>query len=87
MNKDIDFSKLVPLDPDVDYYKQCPECGGDGRVEYERAVVDYVNGGYLEGYMDICETCDGAGEVELDYDNDCVADEMGNLYLKDEPQF
>ena len=46
--------------------KQCPECGGMGQAEYERPVVDHVNGGYLEGYMDICERCDGYGEIEDD---------------------
>ena len=27
-------------------------------------VVDWMNGGYLEGYMDTCEKCDGDGYVE-----------------------
>ena len=44
--------------------KQCPECGGMGQAEYERPVVDHVNGGYLVDVMDICESCDGYGEVE-----------------------
>ena len=33
-------------------YVLCLECGGEGECEYERPVVDYTNGGYLEGYMD-----------------------------------
>lgn len=44
----------------------CPECGGEGELEYERAVVDWNNGGYLEGYMDTCDCCDGEGYVEGD---------------------
>ena len=28
----------------------------------------------------------GFGEVELDPDRDCVVDEYGNLYWKDEPR-
>lgn len=45
----------------------CPECGGEGRIEYERAVVDWDNGGYLEGYLDDCFRCDGSGEVQIDF--------------------
>lgn len=44
-------------------YVLCPECGGEGECEYERPVVDYTNGGYLEGYMDTCDTCDGEGYI------------------------
>lgn len=49
--------------------KVCPECGGDGELEYERPVVDWMNGGYLEGYMDVCYNCSGDGFVE-DEDED-----------------
>lgn len=45
-------------------FKPCEECGGEGRLEYERPVVDWNNGGYLEGYMDDCHICDGTGEFE-----------------------
>ena len=48
----------------IDY--ECPLCDGAGRLEYERPVVDWVHGGYLEGYMDDCEKCDGAGEVQIE---------------------
>jgi len=44
----------------------CPECGGVGIAEYERPVVDYVNGGYLKDSMEVCELCDGYGEIEDD---------------------
>jgi Ribonuclease G/E len=47
-------------------YILCPECGGEGELEYERAVVDWNHGGYLEGYMDTCNHCDGEGYVESD---------------------
>ena len=47
-------------------YILCPECGGGGELEYERAVVDWNHGGYLEGYMDTCDHCDGEGYVESD---------------------
>ena len=46
--------------------KPCNECGGEGHVEYERSVVDWGSGGYLEGYMDDCEKCEGTGEVRDD---------------------
>ena len=44
--------------------KLCPECGGYGELEYERPVVNWMHGGYLEGYMDTCDKCDGEGYVE-----------------------
>jgi DnaJ-class molecular chaperone len=44
-------------------YVKCLECGGEGECEYERPVVDHTNGGYLEGYMDTCDTCDGEGYI------------------------
>ena len=44
-------------------YVLCPECGGEGECEYERPVVDWNNGGYLEGYMDTCDTCEGEGYI------------------------
>ena len=59
----------------------------DYRVEYERAVIDYQNGGYLQGYMDDCETCEGCGEIEIDYEKHCIVDEMGNLYWKPDERF
>jgi len=47
-------------------YIKCPECGGEGLCEYERAVVDWNDGGYLEGYTDTCDTCEGEGYIEED---------------------
>ena len=44
-------------------YVLCPECGGEGECEYERAVVDWNDGGYLEGYTDTCDTCEGEGYI------------------------
>ena len=44
---------------------ECPECLGDGQVEYE--VARPHAGGFNEGYIDTewgeCELCDGVGEV------------------------
>jgi len=82
----IDYTQLFPVGGDVTH-RLCPECAGDGRVEYERAVVDYQNGGYLEGYLDDCETCEGCGEIEIDYEKHCIVDEMGNLYWKPDERF
>lgn len=47
-------------------YRLCDECGGEGEVEYERAVVDWNNGGWLEGYTDLCNVCEGEGYVNYD---------------------
>ena len=44
----------------------CPECGGEGRCEYEEAVVDWDHGGYLKGVVKTCERCDGYGAIEVD---------------------
>tara|TARA_Y100000114_G_C11760130_1_gene329055 strand:+ start:1820 stop:2056 length:237 start_codon:yes stop_codon:yes gene_type:complete len=43
--------------------KHCSECEGTGECEYQRPVVDWQNGGYLQGYMDTCEKCGGSGYV------------------------
>ena len=51
-------------------YVLCPECGGQGECEYERAVVDWNHGGYLEGYQAECQECEGEGYVE-----DCCGDD------------
>ena len=48
------MSNLVPVDNDVTHIP-CPQCGGEGRVEYERPVVDYERGGYLAGCYDECD--------------------------------
>ena len=48
----------------------CPECGGEGRCEYTVAKPDYIHGGELVGEMMECQTCEGYGEIELDYDED-----------------
>ena len=48
--------ELIPVDDNITHVV-CPECGGEGRCEYERAVVDYMRGGDLEGYIDECEKC------------------------------
>ena len=82
----IDYTQLFPVGDDVTH-RLCPECAGDSRVEYERAVIDYQNGGYLQGYMDDCETCEGCGEIEIDYEKHCIVDEMGNLYWKPDERF
>jgi DnaJ-class molecular chaperone len=61
---------VVREDGGISMMKPCPECGGEGRREYERPVIDYVNGGYLEGYMDTCDECGGYGEVEAEEDEE-----------------
>jgi len=80
------MSGKVPVDDNLTHIP-CPECGGEGHCEYERAIVDYNRGGYLEAYYADCEECRGSGEIELDPERDCIVDEYGNLYWKDEPKF
>ena len=43
--------------------QKCQECDATGEVEGEKAVVDYVNGGYLVEVVDTCEKCEGMGYV------------------------
>lgn len=50
--------------------KQCPDCDGSGSCEYERNVIDYINGGFIDAYWDTCDTCHGTGEVEDDREED-----------------
>ena len=47
---------------------ECPECGGEGRCEYERAVpMSFSNPhGYLENYWAECDNCGGVGDIESD---------------------
>jgi DnaJ-class molecular chaperone len=51
------------------HMKTCPECNGEGEVEYEIPVVDYVNGGYLTTKWDDCQNCGGTGEID-DWDDE-----------------
>ena len=50
-------------------YLVCSACEGSGQVYFERPVIDYENGGYLEEYLDDCRTCDGNGEIENEIEN------------------
>jgi DnaJ-class molecular chaperone len=42
----------------------CPECDGYGQYLGEKAIVDYVNGGFYDEVLVECEECEGSGEVE-----------------------
>ena len=44
----------------------CPHCDGEGQYYAEVAVVDYVNGGFLDEQLVECEECNGSGEIEQD---------------------
>lgn len=46
----------------------CPDCDGEGRVEYERPRPHNFHRdiGYIDTVMDDCETCSGYGELESD---------------------
>jgi DnaJ-class molecular chaperone len=45
--------------------EKCPECLGDGQVEYEvaRPHAGGFNEGYIDTVLDDCELCGGQGEV------------------------
>ena len=42
----------------------CPHCDGEGQYYAEVAVVDYVNGGFLDEQLVECEECSGYGELD-----------------------
>ena len=42
----------------------CPHCKGEGQYYAEVAVVDYVNGAFLDEQLVECEECNGSGELE-----------------------
>jgi hypothetical protein len=48
--------------------KTCPECGGEGKCEYEVSVPSPMSwrGGWLEDRLLECELCGGSGELEDD---------------------
>ena len=50
-------------------YLVCNDCDGSGQVYFERPVIDYENGGYLEEYSDDCQSCGGNGEIENEIEN------------------
>jgi len=45
-------------------YVQCPDCLGYGYFDTEVAVIDHRDGGYLQEVLEICERCQGEGEVD-----------------------
>jgi len=59
---------------------ECPQCGGSGRYEYEKAVVDWEHGGYLTGYFAECDECQGSGEIEIEVEEE-DEDEDEELFI------
>jgi RecJ-like exonuclease len=51
-------------------YKECPECGGTGRLEYDKPIVDWNNGGFIDSEWGDCYVCNGYGEVEIEEEED-----------------
>ena len=50
--------------------KLCPECDGEGQIEYERTIGGIDDGGSpwqgYEPYFASCDTCGGWGRVDID---------------------
>lgn len=51
-------------------YKECHECGGTGRLEYDKSVIDWDGGGYIDSEWGDCYVCNGYGEVEIEEDEE-----------------
>lgn len=45
---------------------ECPECGGNGRVEYDvpRPHAGGFNCGFIDSEWGDCEMCNGSGEID-----------------------
>lgn len=50
--------------------KTCPECYGDGELEVEYGITDWVNGHDVGCYTVTCPECYGDGTVECDDDEE-----------------
>lgn len=49
----------------------CPDCGGEGIIEVDTPITDWVNGHDIWTEWATCEMCSGEGIVEdEDYDED-----------------
>jgi hypothetical protein len=35
-----------------------------GQIDYDEAVIDFVNGGYYRQRIETCPLCEGYGEVD-----------------------
>ena len=44
---------------------KCLVCDGSGVAEYERPVVDHLDGGEIDVWYDRCSDCSGEGEVHI----------------------
>jgi hypothetical protein len=47
---------------------ECPECGGEGRCEYEFQVIDHIRGGEIVGLVRECRMCEGSGVIYVEGD-------------------
>jgi DnaJ-class molecular chaperone len=53
---------IFTFDDEID----CPECGGEGRVEYEFNVIDHIRGGEVVGLVRECRMCEGSGVIYVE---------------------
>ena len=77
-------SKQVLIPYTKGMMKPCPECHGEGRIEYDlpRPQSFTRDIGYIDTIKTICDRCGGYCEVELD-DDDIQEDKEGNLFILD----
>lgn len=47
-------------------YEICPECLGDGEVEYEYIVYNLAGPNELDTKIQTCDRCQGTGRVEAE---------------------
>lgn len=50
----------------IDDEVECPECLGDGRVEYDFNVIDQFRGGEIVSRVLTCRMCDGSGVIYVE---------------------
>jgi DnaJ-class molecular chaperone len=60
------MSDMVIDDTETPIMVVCPECDGEGYIEYEvpRPQGFGRDVGYIDTETEVCETCDGDGEIE-----------------------
>ena len=51
-----------------EHIKECPECGGDGEIEYESMYATNPDTGRIRYYTEYltCDVCRGEGEVVVE---------------------
>lgn len=53
----------------TDVFIECPECGGDGWIEYDVPQPRGHGEGFIDTETEVCDHCYGDGRIEIDSDD------------------